>query len=90
MAKTMRKERYASSGFQDIFFRALQDTEGEEDFDGDLVSCEVDVVPEDAFFEHVGADMLHLEDNVIDSSAFRAKFAIDRERSRLLQISNIS
>ena len=43
----------------------------------------MDVVPYDAFFKHVCAYILHVQDYIVDGSAFRGEFAVDRECSCL-------
>src|SRR6266487_1933097 len=83
VTETMREESYTRSSLQNILFFALKNTQLEESFDCNSVCFEVNIVPHYTLLEHVGADMLHLEDNIVDCSTFRAKFASDREGSCL-------
>lgn len=80
----MREERHARSTLEDVFFVALEDTEREEAVDGDFVGLKVDIVPHNALFEHLGADVLHFQDDVVDCSALRAEFAGDGEGACLM------
>jgi hypothetical protein len=48
-----------------------------------LVGGQMNIVPNNSFFQHVSADILHLENNVIDCSAFWSKFPADGKCSCL-------
>lgn len=83
VAQTMREECNTSSVFQDLILIAFEDSKLEQAINGDSVSMEMNIIPQDSFFQRVGGVFLHLENDIIDLSAFLAELSINRECSRL-------
>jgi len=85
----MWEESHTCSCFEDIFLIALQYTQLEKTFNSNLVGSQMNIIPDNAFLEHISTYILHLKDNVVDCSAFGAKFAINGKCSRLLQVQSM-
>ena len=74
VTQAMREKRDAGPGLENGIFIPFKDAQGEETFNCDLMSGEMDIVPDNALLEHVCTDILHFGHDVIDRSAFRAEF----------------
>lgn len=76
VSEAVREEGHTRSSLKDVFLITLKDTQVQESFNGNLVSSKVNIIPYHTLLEHVDADLLHLQDDVVDCSTFRGELAI--------------
>jgi hypothetical protein len=90
VSQAVGEESCASASLENLLGVTLQDTHLEQTVDGDLVGCEVDVVPVLAGLDLGHGVELHLVDNVVDLARLFGEFAIEGEGSCLDDISQCS
>lgn len=90
VAQTMREESSTCTGLEDLILVALQDTDGEETINGNLVSEQVHVIPQNTLLEHFYAIILHLENNLVDLTRLLGKFTRQGKCSGLGNVRSVS
>lgn len=83
MSETVGEEGSACAGVENLFGVSLENAEGKKSINGNLVSMEVQVVPEHAALDEFCTFLLHSQDNIVDVSGFLGEFASQRKGSCL-------
>lgn len=90
VAQTMRQEGSAGTGLEDLILVALQNTDGKETINGNLVGKQVHVIPQNTLLEHCYAIILHLENNLVDLTRLLGKLARQGKGSGLGNVRSVS
>jgi hypothetical protein len=90
VAQTMRQEGSACTGLEDLILVSLQNTDGEETINGNLVSEQMHVIPQNTLLEHCYAIILHLENNLVDLTRLLGKLARQGKGSGLGNVRSVS
>lgn len=84
VSQAVGEEGLADSGVEDLVLVALEDAQGKQTIDGNLVGEDVGVLPVYTGLDDIDAFALHLVDDVVNLAALLGELAVERERSRLL------
>lgn len=87
MPQPVREEGDARPRLHDLLLIALEDSDGKQPLNGDLVGAEVHVIPEDARLEHADTLALHAEGDVVDCAGLGGELAREGERASLVFVS---
>lgn len=80
VAQAVGEEGLARPGLEDFILVALEDAQGKQAVDGNLVGQDVGVFPVHAGLDDGDALLLHLVDDVVDLAALLGKLAVEGER----------
>lgn len=83
VTQAVREKGSAGSGIENLLGIALENAEGQQSINGNLVGVEVEVIPEHATLDELGGFLLHAEDNVVNVSRLLGKLASQGKGSGL-------
>ena len=83
VAQAMGEEGLAGPGLEDLVLVALEDAQGQQTVDGNLVGQDVGIFPVHAGLDDGNALLLHLVDDVVDLATLLGELAIEGECPRL-------
>lgn len=81
VSQAVGEEGLAGSGLEDLVLVALEDADGQQAVNGNLVGQDVGVFPVHAGLEDGHGLFLHLEDDVVNVATLFGKLAVEREGS---------
>ena len=79
----MREESNTRPRLENLLLVALEDADGVQPVNGNLVGQKMDIVPHDALLQGGCAVQLHLQHDVVDLAGLLAELARDGEGTRL-------
>lgn len=82
MPQPMRKERHARPLLKDLLLPTLQDPDTQQPLYRDLVRHSMHIVPQHSLRQHLSANLLHLQHDIVDLPTLLAKLPLDGKRPR--------